>query len=171
MLSTIAKGTDLPFRERLPEVWHQAADIAGLDVETLYAITLVESQRAVSKGSVLEAVPHPYTLRSPYGSRMFQTRRAAEIELQAMIEAGITNIDIGIAQINLHWHGDRVEKPSDLFDIETNLRVAADILAEAGRTAQSLEQQIARYHTWTDVERGSRYSNRVLMIKERLQRL
>jgi soluble lytic murein transglycosylase-like protein len=80
-------------------------------------------------------------------------------------------IDVGIMQINLHWHGHRVNDPAELLDPETNLLVGASVLATAIRSApDDLALGIGRYHSWQE-KRARDYGKRVLAIVHNLQGL
>lgn len=73
-------------------------------------------------------------------------------------------------QINLHWHGHRVEKPEQLLNPETNLKIGAVILAEAIQSApNNLELGIGRYHSWQNVQAAVLYGRRVLALADQIR--
>jgi hypothetical protein len=74
-------------------------------------------------------------------------------------------IDVGLMQINLHWHGDQVADPVQLLDACTNLEIAAEILVEAIRSVPGdLELGIGGYHHWKDPAIARAYGRRVLRM-------
>lgn len=74
-------------------------------------------------------------------------------------------IDVGLMQINLHWHGDKVADPVQLLDAHTNLEIAAEILAEAIQSAPGdLELGVGRYHHWKNAAIARAYGRRVLRM-------
>ena len=82
-----------------------------------------------------------------------------------------SNIDIGIMQVNLRWHGHRVADPLTLLEPDSNIRVAAAILREAiDSVPTDLELGVGRYHS-SDPSRARAYGRRVLGIYQGLARL
>ena len=91
-------------------------------------------------------------------------------KLNELIKSYGRVIDIGLCQANLFWHGHRVNKPEDLLDPQTNLRVANQVLLESIASARGdLELGIGRYHHWTDPTRARNYGSRVLAIYRNLR--
>lgn len=76
-------------------------------------------------------------------------------------------MDIGLGQVNLHYHAHRVRHWSELLDPETNLRVAAAILREALDSTPNPVLGVGHYHSWTDW-RAAAYGRRVLELYQRL---
>lgn len=139
----------------------------GLDPLLLYSVSLAESAYGIGeKGKI---APHAWTLRASK-AHYSKTKDEAEATLQSYIDAGTTLVDIGLMQVNLRWHGQRVTNPSDLLDPITNVRVAADILSEAINSAKGdITLGIGRYHHWGDEDRARNYGERVLAIYRNLQ--
>lgn len=131
----------------------------GVDPNLLYAIALAESQREID-GLVR---PWPWSLNVQGKGRYFETREEAEAFLSETLATGIRNVDIGPMQINYSWHGHRVLNPADLFDIQTSVRVGADILSEAlASSPDDKELGVGRYHNWGDENRARKYGRKVL---------
>lgn len=165
-LSVVGSADQISLRDQLPEYWHDAAHHANVDPLMLYAIALTEAQVSTSRTTV---APHAWTLRSSRGPQYFDDLITAQQALAEQTrDQQSLQIDVGLMQISLHWHGHRVNDPAELLDPSTAVRVAGDILREAGYTANSTRQQIGRYHNWVDAERADRYADRVLGIYERL---
>ena len=79
------------------------------------------------------------------------------------------NIDVGLMQVNLQWHGHRAT-PDALLDAGTNLDVAAAILAAAIASAPGdPELGIGRYHHWRNETVARAYGRRVLAVVQALQ--
>ena len=104
---------------------------------------------------------HPWTLnvqRQPY---FFPTRQSAEQFLETVIKKGVTNIDIGCAQINWQWHGKKFRNPKDLLSPETSLRYAARLLRQHSRKTRSWMKAALLYHSG-DKMRQSIYRKRLV---------
>lgn len=146
--------------------WEAVARRHGLDPLVLYAVALTES--AFPRGADT-ASPWPWTLRTPQGPRFYRSQAAARADLQAL-RGRYRNIDVGLMQVNLRWHGERVAEPGALLDARTNLAVAADILAAAMRSAPGdAALGIGRYHQWRDERVARTYGRAVLALAAALR--
>ena len=156
-------------------IWGKAASEAGINVSTLYGIAIQESGMHWADGSYR---PWPWTLNVnekkagvKTGSRRYANRQSAENALQELIVNGIRNVDVGIMQINLYWHGDKVKNQLDLLDPATNIGVAVQYLKQLNQ--KNITQLVANYHAPTNSERGRAYVNHVKhyekIIHEKLQ--
>lgn len=141
--------------------WESVAQRYGLDPLVLYAVAMQETQRSSGRGAYS---PWPWTIRSPEGPRFYDDRSAAAADLR-LLKAKYRNVDVGLMQVNLQWHGHRVREPGALLDARTNLTVAAEILAQAIRSAPGdPELGIGRYHHWRDERIARRYGRKVLAL-------
>lgn len=156
-------------------IWGAAAREAGINVSTLYGIAIQESGMHWTDGSYR---PWPWTLNVnekkagvKTGSRRYMNQQAAEDALQELIVNGIRNVDVGIMQINLYWHGDKVKNQLDLLDPVINIGVAVQYLKQLNQ--KNITQLVADYHAPTDPARGRAYVNHVKhyekIIHEKLQ--
>ena len=127
--------------------------------ETLTAIAHVESRFDPLAIGVNRAAP---LKRRP-------TTTAEAVETARALVAEGRNIDVGLMQVNLQWHGHRAT-PDALLDAGTNLDVAAAILAAAIASAPGdPELGIGRYHHWRSDDVARAYGRRVLAVVQALQ--
>jgi hypothetical protein len=141
--------------------WEVTAQRHGLDPLLLYAVALQETQRPRGEGT---ASPWPWTLRSAEGPRFYERQAEADADLRGLL-GRYRNIDVGLMQVNLRWHGHRVVEPGALLDARTNLAVAAEILAQAIRSAPGdPELGVGRYHHWNDERVARSYGRKVLAL-------
>lgn len=142
--------------------WEKAAKSVGIDPVLLYSVALAES--ATHRGLNMTS-PWPFAVRNGEHSQYAKSKEEAEHILnQALLETKKHKLDIGLMQINLHWHGHRVNTPAELLDPLINLKVGSEILAEAIKSSpKDLTLGIGRYHSWKD-ERAHWYGQRVLSI-------
>ena len=150
--------------------WEIAADrvteATGQQIEAsmLYAIALIESGH--DKGDRAVA-PWPLAINIA-GKAHYPKSRADAVNL---LETAGNKADVGLGQISLRWHGERVSSPADLLDPRTNIRIVADILIESFRADQNdLELNIGRYHSYNET-RARAYGRRVLALTNRLEDL
>lgn len=146
-------------------VFEKVALESGIDALLLYSVAITES--AASAGRNL-AAPHKYALRSD-DLVAYPKNKDEALKTLAEWRKKRTSIDVGLMQINLRWHGHRVDNPNELFNPETNLRVASQILIEAMKSSPfDVVTAIGRYHTWDKI-RGEKYANRVLAVYRELK--
>jgi hypothetical protein len=98
------------------------------------------------------------------------SQQEARIILNRTLAEGRRNIDVGLMQINLHWHGHRVGKPEQLLNPVTNLQIGALVLAEAIQSAPNdLVLGIGRYYSWQNTEAAVSYGRRVLAVANQIR--
>lgn len=126
-----------------PPAYQLAAHQAGVPPAVLYAIALQES------GTNLQdrQVPWPWTLNIAGQPRRFMTRQAACAELHSALDARPDRrIDVGLGQINVGYHAQRVNQPCDLLDPYKNLAIAATILREQYKPSDGWLHAAGSYH-------------------------
>jgi hypothetical protein len=104
---------------------------------------------------------HPWTLNVEGTPHFFDTRKAAEQHLEKVVKKGVTNVDIGCAQINRQWHGKKFRSPKDLLSPETSLRYAARLLRQNSLTTRSWMKAALLYHSGDKI-RQSIYRKRLI---------
>ena len=82
--------------------------------------------------------------------------------MQFYLDKGVTNIDIGLLQINWHFHGKNFADVSELLDINKNLDYAASFLRKLYKTHESWQKAVQHYHS-AKPERHRKYSRKVLV--------
>ncbi|WP_347990206.1 hypothetical protein [Methylomonas sp. AM2-LC] len=149
-------------------LWGIAADRAGINVATLYSMAVQESGMRWEDGTYR---PWPWTLNIndgknivKKGPRRYQTREEMIIALNQFTTNGVRNIDIGLMQVNLIWHGDKVRNAIDLVDPATNIAVAAEYIK--GMKQKDVSRKVSDYHSPTNRERGMRYVNKVKRFED-----
>ncbi|MEZ5936204.1 MAG: lytic transglycosylase domain-containing protein [Alphaproteobacteria bacterium] len=137
--------------------WTEAARKASLDdPRMLQAIAFAESGRTDDHGRI---EPWPWALNID-GQAFFPTSQDEAMALLSVHQD--RSVDVGLLQINIRWHGHRVDDPKSLLDPATNLEIGAAILKEALASAPGdLTAGIGRYHS-SDPERARSYARTVL---------
>lgn len=144
-------------------LWAKASQLAGVPPNTLYAIALQESGMRWRDRTFR---PWPWTIYVNKGSasinsgpHRYPTKEAAVNALTIMLKQGITNIDVGLMQVNIYWNGHRVRDKRLLMEPGINIMVAAGILKDV-HAGNDLRLAVARYHSF-NAGRGAAYSNMV----------
>ncbi len=81
-------------------------------------------------------------------SKKFETKEKAVSFVQQMKDLGITNIDVGVMQVNLKYHGDAFASLDDAFDPYTNVNYAVTYLMQH-RKSRDWWGSVGRYHSGT----------------------
>lgn len=152
-------------------VWQSAGKQFGIDPLLLYAIALQESGQLTPERDSVR--PWPWTLHAKgYGALYFPSYEAAAQRLEQLInEEGISNVDIGLMQINWRFNGHLHPNPVQLLLPKYNIPVGARILRDnLKRHDNDLQRAVARYHSGK-LERGARYARTVFAILRELDSL
>jgi len=100
----------------------------GVDGTWLWRICTHES-KTFYNGS---PQPWPFTLNYKKKGRYFHSHQGALYVLRQILEKDGSNalVDVGMCQVNLRWHGDKVASPEDLLDFRANVRIAAGTITD-----------------------------------------
>lgn len=126
-----------------PPAYEWAAKAAGIPASVLFAVAREES------GAPLRGrwIPWPWTLNIGGTPLRFATWAQACTALdRALTSTSSHRIDVGLAQIDLGYYGDRVTRPCELLDPYRNLLIAARILRHYHDSGESWMVAIGRYH-------------------------
>lgn len=145
--------------------WERIGREKNIDPQLLFAVALVESSKSVGKGLVS---PYAWAVRDATGAHYCASLQ----EAKQLLKDPRANTDVGLMQINLYWNGNRVKDPSDLLEPDTNIRVGADILIEALKSAPNdLVLGLGRYHRPDDDQIARIYGRRVMQTWHNLIKL
>lgn len=127
----------------------------------LTAISHAESGRwdAASQASFA----WPWTVTAEGTGHYLPSRAAAIARVKALRARGITNIDVGCMQVNLHYHPDAFATLAAAFDPATNAAYAGSFLRALKRETGSWRAATARYHSATQ-KFAVPYSARVMRL-------
>ena len=168
MLLALAGPTATPASTQpIPSGYRQVAAEYGIPPAIFYSVALTESGRVLGDASQLH--PWPWTLNIHGDARYFGGRRAAERALHAALSDGEQSVDVGLMQVNWHYHRSRLQSPSAALDPNRNLRVAAGILQRCHTDRQDWWSAVGCYHAPADPARALAYRTRVRLHWRRLQ--
>ena len=82
------------------------------------------------------------------GRPIFLTNKDIALKtIRDALDAGITNIDIGVAQVNYKWHQNNFNSIEDMLSPEGNLKYAAQLLLKLKQAHGDWHTAIRRYHS------------------------
>ncbi|OED39806.1 hypothetical protein AB833_13925 [Chromatiales bacterium (ex Bugula neritina AB1)] len=142
----------------MPTAYKTVSHYHAVPARLLYCIALTETQKQLSDGSIR---PWPWTLNIAGQGRYFDSRAEMQQAVTQAINLGVTNIDIGLMQINIQYHLHRSYSLNDLMRPEDNLNIAAEILYDEFRRCHGdWWCAVGAYHSPTP-HRAQRYIDKV----------
>lgn len=133
----------------------RAARATGVPAHVMQALTRTETGR--EDGGVLK--PWPWAVNQAGQGYWFDTADEAVQFVEAQLEFGYSNIDIGCFQLNHRWHADSFPSVTEMFDPEANARYAAAYLMSKYQETGDWITAAAAYHSGTP-EYAERYATR-----------
>lgn len=124
-----------------PPAYQQAASQAGIPANVLFAVALQESGMTV-RGRV---IPWPWTLNTDGVPRRFSRGVEACAALRRALPEH-RNVDVGLGQISVRYHGHRVREPCELLNPYRNLAIMAAILKGHHTPGEDWLIAIGHYH-------------------------
>jgi soluble lytic murein transglycosylase-like protein len=130
-------------------------------------IDKTEQEYAIPSG-LLKSITSVESSNKPYalnvaGKAIFVDSKEEAMEIVHLYrERGITNIDLGLAQINLHWHGRHFNSISEMLEPKSNLEYAAKFLRKLYEQHGSWNKAVRHYHSANPLYH-IKYSRKVLI--------
>lgn len=126
----------------------------------LRSIATIESGRWHKTAGLY--LPWPWTVNQGGKSFYYSSKQEAIEGVKSMLKKGITNIDIGCMQINLHHHPGAFNNLNQAFDPKANIEYATSFLMNHYQTLGSWKKAVAAYHSLGDI--GHLYAAKVYKI-------
>ncbi len=130
-----------------------------LPAALLHAIARVETGRPDPRTGA--AVSWPWTINAEGQGRFFSTKEDAIAAVRALQARGVSVIDVGCLQVNLHHHPRAFASLDEAFNPLANARYAGLFLARLHQSTRNWETAAAHYHSHTP-ERAEAYRLKVL---------
>lgn len=159
-LKAIVEGRGIWAHARITDLFRWIPSHTPADV--LAAIALTESNR--------NGRPWPWTINYKGRGYFFESKEEAIAAAKSILDSGSAMFDIGIMQINWHWHSGLLGSLSKAFDPVHNIAVADHILQQHLRSTGSLNEAIGRYHSKTPGLKQAyqkRVKNKIQFIENR----
>lgn len=148
--------------ELLPPVYRRIAAEKEIPAEVFYAVALAESGKTIPSTSSRR--PWPWTLNIAGEGLYFNSRWAAWHALDESLRAGQDSVDIGLMQVNWHFHKRKLGNTWLALDPTHNLNVGADILKDCYQKRRDWWASVGCYHAPGDQARARRYRERVVAL-------
>lgn len=132
----------------------------------LHAISKAESGLKDVNGRL---IPWPWTINVRGQGYFFPTKEAAIAAVQTLQAKGISSIDVGCMQVNLHHHPKAFQTLEDAFDPHKNVAYAARFLVSLKNEHKDWHIATAHYHSANPVFHVP-YQRNVLRIWKKSQK-
>ena len=110
----------------------------------------------------VESGNKPYALNVSGKTIIASSKEEAARIVRLYQDEGITNIDLGLAQINLYWHGKHFSSISEMLEPKHNLEYAAKFLTGLYKKHGSWNKAVRHYHS-ANPQYHIKYSRKVLI--------
>ena len=110
----------------------------------------------------VESGNKPYALNVSGKTIIASSKEEAARIVRLYQDEGITNIDLGLAQINLYWHGKNFSSISEMLEPKHNLEYAAKFLTGLYKKHGSWNKAVRHYHS-ANPQYHIKYSRKVLI--------
>ena len=120
---------------------------SGIPKRLLTAISLIESSRWDADSG--KGAAWPWTVTAEGKGRFFPTKAAAIAAVRRLQAQGVTSIDVGCMQVNLHYHPKAFASLEEAFDPESNAAYGAKFLTDLKRDHGSWQRAVQHYHSST----------------------
>lgn len=103
-----------------------------------------------------------YALNVGGRSMFLESISTAQEVLEDKLNAGLTNIDIGVMQLNYRWHGGEFDSLVEMLTPESNINYAAKLLGSLYAQHGTWHKAVRYYHSATP-EHHRKYSRKVVL--------
>jgi hypothetical protein len=140
---------------------------ASTKAEILRLISDVEAEYNIPSGLLssiakTESNLEPYALNISGRSMRFQDKDAALQAIHQSLDKGITNIDIGVAQVNYKWHQHNFNNLEDMLLPKSNIKYAAKLLSKLKQEHGDWHKAIRYYHS-ANPDHYIKYSRKIVL--------
>lgn len=130
-------------------------------------IAAVEQKNRIPSGLLsaiagVESDFNPYAVNIAGKTVIASNQEEAAKTIKNALNSGITNIDIGIAQINYRWHGDNFKNIEEMINPVTNIEYAAKLLSSLFKQHKTWHKALRYYHSATPYHHR-KYSRKVVI--------
>lgn len=153
------------YSAEIPSGFYDVAQKENVPVKLLWSLALNESQVKTNLGRV---IAWQYTLNHKGAGYYFNTANELKAKINSLILSGETLFDVGIAQVNYHWHKDNFDSVDEMIDPHKNLTYAARYLKLHYKKTRNWWQAVGLYHSPRNGVDAHKYRQRVKAIWETL---
>jgi soluble lytic murein transglycosylase-like protein len=130
-------------------------------------ITSVEQRNRIPRGLLsaivgVESGFNPTAINIEGKTVTINDKSEAIKTIKNALNQGVTNIDVGIAQINYRWHKDNFKNIEEMLNPDTNIEYAAKLLSSLFKQHGTWHKAIRHYHS-ANPNHHKQYSRKVVI--------
>jgi len=142
-------------------------ELMPLKNELKRLITEQEKQNNIPSGLLLaiatvESDSKPYALNIQGKPVIARNKREAASLIHEALAEGITNIDVGVMQLNVRWHRENFKSIEEMLEPKKNIEYAASFLLMLYKKYGDWHRAVRFYHSST-AEYYRKYSRKITM--------
>lgn len=135
--------------------------------ELLPLIAQIEEKHNIPSGlleaiAIVESQLKPYAICAEGLSITPQSQAEAVKIVENLRSKGVNNIDLGVMQINLYWHGKRFKNIESMLTPKDNIEYAAKFLNELYQQHGNWNLAVRHYHS-AKREHNNKYSRKIII--------
>ncbi|MEZ9997917.1 hypothetical protein [Vibrio sp. 10N.261.46.A3] len=140
----------------VPALYQSIAANVGVPDKALYALAMTETGTRLTNGTQR---PWPWTLNVKGKGYYYPSRDAACQALLGFLTR-TSSVDIGLTQVNWHWHQSAFNSPCSALEPTSNLTYASQLLKKAYQDKQHWGLAAGAYHRPAGGAPAIRYQQR-----------
>jgi soluble lytic murein transglycosylase-like protein len=130
-------------------------------------IGALEQKNRIPKGLLsaiagVESDFNPYAVNIAGKTVIASNQEEAAKTIKNAVNQGVTNIDVGIAQINYRWHKNNFKNIEEMLNPATNIEYAARLLLSLFKQHGTWHKAIRHYHS-ANPNHHKQYSRKVVI--------
>ena len=142
-------------------------ELMPLKNELKRLITEQEKRNNIPSGLLLaiatvESGSEPYALNIQGKSVIARNKREAASLIHEALAEGITNIDVGVMQLNIKWHRENFNSIEEMLEPKQNIEYAASFLLTLHKKYGDWHRAVRFYHS-SRAEYYRKYSRKITM--------
>ena len=142
-------------------------------VEMLYLLSLVNKGRQKIFGKLLDSQSEPpianvesnfkpYALNISGKTIVVSSKAEGKAIIEHYLQQGYQNIDVGVMQVNYHWHRKNFATLEEMLIPRLNIEYAAKLLSSLYKQYGSWSKAVRYYHS-ANPEHHLKYSRKILV--------
>ena len=112
--------------------------------------------------AIVESQVKPYAICADGHSIKANSKEDAIAIVQSLLDKGVNNIDLGVMQVNLYWHGKKFKNIESMLTPKDNIEYAAKFLCELYKQHGNWNLAVRHYHS-SRFERNNKYSRKIII--------
>ncbi|RYE27588.1 MAG: lytic transglycosylase domain-containing protein [Sphingobacteriaceae bacterium] len=142
-------------------------DASAGNIDFLELISQAETQYSIPQGLLsaiarIESKMNPHALNIGGKSILVSSKEEANYIVNTHLKNSVTNIDIGIMQLNYRWHSKHFSSVEEMLDPILNIKYAAQLMSDLYKQHGSWQAAVRHYHS-ANPKYHKKYSRQIIL--------